>query len=270
MMPNIIIELQNIKNKAKDEKDIDVSIVNYLIEHIYDKTTVDLSITDLADRCFTSTSTISRFARRMGFNSFAEMKVKYEGIALSCSEIFNDNLENMHFDFANDNAILENYVKTLNESLLDFHSNINLEEIDKLCELIYKTKSVYFYGTQITNSLLQHAQFLFSYMGKIIELKYSDSEQQRISLNSDKDGLAIFFSMDGNFLRESKGTVYNSENAGTICYLITQNPALKLAPLFDCVIQLGTYQYSKNGRYKCHLFLEILVNRYYLKYHHVQ
>lgn len=262
-MIHIIHSLQLIVNERADHDDTDANIAWHLLHNIYNDD-FRLNINDVADACFTSTSTVSRFVRRLGFDNFNDMKKNYEMITISKDELFFDNLENMHFDFRNDREILRRYVDIVKNSLDDMLDHFDFAELDQLCKDILEAGHIYLFGLQIPAQLMSHTQFLMLYLGINVQFYPNQNEQIKVSKMVEKGALAIVASVDGNYLREMKEVVFNLVERDAKRILITQNPSLKLANRFDQIIYLGDYQYAKNGRYKLHVYFEILINRLYL------
>ncbi|MEG0823303.1 MAG: hypothetical protein RSG07_02235, partial [Erysipelotrichaceae bacterium] len=109
MENSLIHQLQSLLN-ANVENDAYRNIAQYLLKNLYnDKIIENLSINDLADACFTSPSTVSRFSRNIGYKNFFELKSKCLNQRMSGLTLINDNLVNLEFDFNNDQRILTDY-----------------------------------------------------------------------------------------------------------------------------------------------------------------
>lgn len=264
MTYDIINELQIIVNTGVGG-DVSSNIARALLESIH-KDIGELTINELADRCYTSISTISRFAKSLECDSFNELKKKCVQRRENSKEIIEDNLENMNFDGENDNEILVDFADSISMSLKEFALDINLDEIDKLVDLIYEHKEVNFFGIQLPGFFMQYLQYLFLNIGKYVNFRAQEIEQYNLAEKSGSDSLSIIFSVDGNFLHSKATLFYKLKESGGKVILITQNPALKMAGKCDEVIYLGSYTSAKDGRYKIQLFSEILINRYQLKY----
>lgn len=264
MAYDMINHLQIIINTTSEE-DISVNIAKALLESVYSDIET-LTIGELAEKAHTSVSTISRFTKTLDCDSFNELKKKLLQRKKLGKEIIEDSLENMKFDNHNDREILDSFVSSMILDLKNFIENIDLDEIDDLIELIHNYEKVNFFGIQITGALVEHLQFLFLNMGKFINFKAQEKEQEELAKMTDENTLSIIFSVDGNYLHTKGSMFYDiKDNKGTIV-LITQNPALKLSNKCDKVIYLGDYNNAKNGRYKLQLLLDIVANRYFLKY----
>lgn len=264
MTYDIIKKLQILVNNTSDGE-VSSNIAKVILQNIY----LDLdsmNIKDLADKAYTSVSTVSRFAKSLGFDSFNELRRTCLESKRMSRDVIQDSLDNMEFDNINDREILVSFTESIAEDLKSFARNIDLNEVDKVVELIHKHEKIDFYGIHLTGYFLEHLQYLFMNMGKYAQFKPQDLDQHKLSENTDEHTLCVIFSVDGNFIRGNSAVFYNARERGAKIILVTQNPALKIAPKCDKVLYLGDYKSPKNGQYKLHLFMEIIVNRYYLKY----
>lgn len=264
MKNNLIAQLQSVVNNTP-ENDVNFVIADYLLRAVFDEKR-ELTINEIANKCYTSPATVSRFARQIGYDSFQELKKRCEISKSSGTEILFDNLENMNFDFVNDRQILMNFAHNISESLEDLVIHLNFEEIDKLIELIHDSENVYIFGIQLSGLFAQHLQFLLMNMGKVCRC-YTDGVRQDAAAKSmPANSIAIILSVDGNLLRERRDTLFDIKENNAKLILITQNPTSKWNYLFDQIVYLGNFKSAKNGRYKLQFFLEIILNRYTLKY----
>lgn len=259
--------LQNIVNNSvdKDNSNVDVVISRYLLDHVYPPLE-DLDIEGLAEACFTSVSTVSRFCRKTGCNSFGEMKANYLGIHHIGEELFLDNESNLVFDSVHDNQTLNNYIELVSDALLDFGEQIDFAEIEELCKNIHDSQDIIIFGTMISGAFVYNFQNMLLSIGK--RVSYHPTHQLQIeSLKHVTDKtLIIVASTDGNFIQKRDQLVMDMHNSPARKVLITQNITLKRRYSFDKVIQLGNYKHPKVGRYKLQLFFEVLANKYYQLY----
>ncbi|MDK2964657.1 winged helix-turn-helix transcriptional regulator [Lacrimispora sp.] len=74
MIRDLIYQLQIIVN-TEGVDETNSTIARAILENM-DKDMDNISITELAEMCFTSISTISRFVKKLGYTSFNEFKLK--------------------------------------------------------------------------------------------------------------------------------------------------------------------------------------------------
>ncbi len=138
-----------------------------------------ISINDLADLCYTSPATISRFCKDLNCKSFANFKREME-IALKIAN------NEIHFD-DDDQDMIENDPQTLvtkiyedtRESLTRGESNISIKDIDKICELMHESQDVHLVGYQFSKivgtdfqlKMLKLKKFIYCFVNRGDEIQ---------------------------------------------------------------------------------------------------
>lgn len=125
---DILCEIQKSYNNLSDkEKDIADYIINQ------DESINNISIKNLADRIGTSSSTITRFARKIGCESFVDLKIKL------------NNLQNNSRD-ENEDSILTDVYNYYSEVVERNKYLIKKEDIDRAIKKIKGAKRIHVYG----------------------------------------------------------------------------------------------------------------------------
>ncbi len=154
-----------------------------------------IGINELADICFTSPATISRFCKDINCRSFANFKQEM-AIALETTK------DEIHFDEEQLNRIKENpqylvdkvYNDTI-EALKLGQKSINIFEIDKICRMIHDATKVHFYGYQFNKILANDFQLKLLKLKKFIYAFVERGDEiQRLDL-IDKDSLVVILSV---------------------------------------------------------------------------
>lgn len=239
------------------------SVVKTLIEHLdhLDK----LSIEKLAQLSFTSTATISRFVKSLGYPNFIALKEDAKTYK-TCRRIeMNDNCADIKFDGAHDGQILDRYLDGIGQSLRDLKGQVDFAAIDRINEKIHASRSLSIYAVLFPGFISAYYQLSMLYIGKYCE--YHDLADPSEALSPTPADLALFFSVDGNFVEANKKLVVQLKSAGTQLILVTQNPRINLINAFDEVLYMGACDSAKSGRYKLVVFSELLLSRYYSTYY---
>lgn len=155
----------------------------------------DISINDLADLCYTSPATISRFCKDLNCLSFA--KFKYEmaiAIAIAENEVHLNPELAEKVDKDPQYLIEKIYGETI-ESLKIGKATTTIHDIDKMCAMIHRAKRVHMLGYQFNKIISNDFQM------KMIKLKkfvYAFVERgddiQRLDM-LDEDHLVIILSV---------------------------------------------------------------------------
>lgn len=264
MKKNLLHALQLVIN-SELESETNRTIAKYLLCRLGAKGPTEVTINTVADECYTSNSTVSRFVKRLGYNSFPDLKEDMSNYQDYGMELIMENQEGLEFDHVADEEILQGYIDSICESLQNM-VQIDIKKIDELASLLYQSDHVYVFGTQISGLLANHFQLLMAGMGKVIECYDNNRYHMDGSDKVKEKDLAIVFSSDGNYISGNKQVIVNLKKRNAALVLVTQNPTCKFINQFDHVIYTGSYVTSKGGPYKLLMFIEILVNRYAMHY----
>ena len=152
----------------------------------------DISINDLADLCYTSPATISRFCKDLNCKSFANFKHEI-AIALEIAK------DEIHLDPYDESETLKNpqhivdkiYNETI-ESLQMVHQSINIHEIDKICHMIHTAKKVHMIGYQFNKIIANDFQMKMLKLRKFIYAFVERGDEiQRLDMIDDESLVII-------------------------------------------------------------------------------
>lgn len=225
---DIIYNLLTFLNSSKEE-DMYYSICLSIIQNL--KKVPNCSINELADLCFTSTATISRFSKKFGYANFHEFKkeVAY-ALIQSKDEIFLEKSE-MNYIKENPNHVVSKIYDIVFESLLMGKQSLKISEIDRVCRLIHNHKKVHFFGYQFNKVIASDLQLKFMKLGKFI-YAFADrgEDSQKIDL-LDENSLAIVLSVSGKIGHMELLKEIHQRKAKIL--LITMNPETPLKEYVD-------------------------------------
>lgn len=142
----------------------------------------DINIKDLAELCYTSPATISRFCRDLNCQNFAAFKREIE-IALKLAE----NEIHMQPDMLkainkNPQLLVDKIYNDTVYSLNLVHNSIDIRQIDKICQMIYEAKKIHMIGYQfnkiISNDfqmkMIKHRKFVYAFVERGDEIQRLD------------------------------------------------------------------------------------------------
>lgn len=154
-----------------------------------------ISINELADLCYTSPATISRFCKKVNCRSFAEFK---KGMALSL-EAAEDEIHFKEQDLksiqANPQYLVDKIYNDTITALKKGQESINIFEIDKICRMIHDASKVHFYGFQFNKIIASDFQLKLLKLKKLVYAFVERGDEiQRLDL-IDKNSLVIILSV---------------------------------------------------------------------------
>lgn len=182
-------------------------IADFILEH--PTGLVPLSITELADRCGCGEATIVRFARRLGFNGYQQLKislVQEENVPTATDCIKEgDSLEEVYNKVAND--VYCSLEKT--KKVLDYNA---LRDCGKK---ILSAKTIYIMGSGSSSSIAVDASHKFLRLG-INATAVTDSHMQAItSAHADKNCVIIGISHSGSSINIVQALELGRKNGAT-------------------------------------------------------
>lgn len=185
---DILYTLMSYVNVSSSQ-DMYFTIAHTILTHL-DKMP-DISINDLADLCYTSPATISRFCKDLNCKSFANFKQEM-AIALETSKneihIHDEDLSQIHKD---PQYLVDKIYNETIESLKMGQDSINIHEIDKICQMIHNAKKVHMIGYQFNKIIANDFQMKLLKLKKFIYAFVERGDEiQRLDM-IDEDSLVI-------------------------------------------------------------------------------
>lgn len=182
----------NLK-KCRDNNElfpkIEVIIANFILDN--HKIIPDLSIKELAQRCNTSTSTISRFCKRINGSDFKTLKEE--------CRIYNNFLEEKEIvKPTNQRTLNESYITDLFKAMKETSQANDIEKIKNAIFWIKEAKKIFFFGTSFSNILAQNISEKFMRLGKNTICPLTISSQNNIITQIKPDDLVVIISFSNN------------------------------------------------------------------------
>lgn len=155
----------------------------------------DISINDLADLCYTSPATISRFSKDMNCKNFAAFK---KAIALALAQSKHEvhpSEEDLAIINKNPQHLVDKVYKETIESLALGNQSVNIHDIDKICDLIHEAKKVHLIGYQFNKVISNDFQMKMLKLRKFIYAFVERGDEiQRLDM-VDEDSLVIIMTV---------------------------------------------------------------------------
>ncbi|MCA5012066.1 MULTISPECIES: MurR/RpiR family transcriptional regulator [unclassified Enterococcus] len=247
------------------EGNINTTIARTLLKKV-GHDAADISIESLAEECYTSTASISRFSKKLGYSKFSDMQQAFVEYQSDTKRFINKNNFELTINQLNSSHSLNEYIKQITQSFQSLEKNLDLEQVDLLCERIHSTEDVYFFGTHSSGLLLEQLQYLLFSCGKYVTYFKGRMSQRKAFQQISKNSLVIILSTEGNYFLKFSDLLFDMSSNDNYTVLITQNDQMKIANIFDEVFFLGNSAIKKAAPYQAQLFIDILYSRYYQLY----
>ena len=178
-------------------------IADYLLKT--KESIIGMSAKEIGEITGTSAPTVVRFAKKIGFDSLNEMKLK---LTISMSKDEDSQFEYLSKDLSTKGII--NGVKGSMHSIIDATvSLLKEEDIDKAVDLLIKAKNIYIFGVGVSGLVAQDFYYKLSRINKRC-IAHTDTHLQiTSSVLMEKGDVAIAISYSG----DTKEVILCAENA---------------------------------------------------------
>lgn len=249
-MPSIILLLLNVIN-TEEEDSVNYKIAHYLLNNT--SSFKSFSTSSIAEGCNVSKATISRFCKKIGVESFYELKYMFQDRKSDLEEKYGlvAGHENSPSYFINQAINSMNLLK----------ENLDIYLLSNLIEDIFKYKKVAMFGHMQSGSIAISMQHELFSSGKMVDTRIPFMAQKKYIEESTEENLIIAFSSSGTYFSRifQNEEFFNKSNAAKI-YLITTS-SIKKPSYIDHVIAL-----PNNNMLESSLILECYAKLIALKY----
>ena len=250
----IIILLSTLNDEAKGSNNY--KIAKFMIENMRDLE--DYSLTDLAQACYVSNSSISRFCRDIGLKNFSELKNQIAKFSVESANL------KRKFDYEeSDSSMFNSYVKNVISNLNYFLENNIEKQIDTLVQEIRSYQKVAAFGYMQSESIACNLQFDLQTSGKLIFSCFNTKDQADYIADADENNLIIIFSKSGTYFDRifPRAKPFKSNKRKPKICMITSDQSIEY-PFIDFYIR-----YNSKGGYASHPYpLQLISDLICIKY----
>ena len=184
-------EIIDILKTDKKLNDNDQIIVKYIIDHIDEIT--HLSSRELARRTYTSSTTVIRLTKKLGYETYNDFKLNISSYLknMGCKEKQIMSNENM--------LSLVNKISDIEVSIIEQTKDLlSMTTLNEVISQLSKAKYIDIVANDANANIAEYASHLFFSLGKFVSV-YSESDKQlRIGMGVPKDHYVIVISKYGN------------------------------------------------------------------------
>ena len=241
------------------DRGTDYRIAEYLLQHVDELER--LSTDDIAHGTYVSKSTVSRFVRKHGFDSYDSFieSVRY----------FNHGNHQINLRLTNDEVTLvaaepedyfDAYIDKVCASLVDLKRAVDMADLEELIGL-FRTRPAALFAYDQPMVLARELQLGLLRHGMVVQTGLTEPKRAQVAESLGEGSLAVFFSNYGSYINEHVEMVSALKQRGVTLWLITLCYAGPQALLFDKVVRLSPDAYSNAGIYPMKVLVEYLVRR---------
>ena len=259
---NLISTLLNLIND-NEEDDINTYLAKYFLNNL--ENLENKSIYDIADECFTSRSTVQRFIKNIGYDSFNNIKSKTD-MCISHNKRYGKYYTRKNFR--------SSYLEELKDMMDSIDKIIDSSTISYFIDLIHLSNTVVFnYADSSTVAPLDFQEAMLCFK-KNIRCVTNGSHSIDLLKSLNENDTIITLSVTGNYALASLSDI---EKTRANKVLITLNKSDEFKNVYDKIIYLNQNSPSVNfiqtgtknayTIYGLTYFLDLMLNKYYEKYH---
>lgn len=233
----------------------DYAITKYLLQNL--KILDQVSINDIVDHVHVSRSSVRRYALRLGYENFSDLKHSFSDIAFP---------SNIHL---RDYYSFEEYKKILDEQLLQMRSDISAlvskEVIDSFCQQIRASEQVYVVCGNNTASTMDKFQQEMLYAHTLIEVVSSKFEEgMDFRTANEGDQFFIVVSVSGVFSESIQEQMSQLKGRKI---LLTANRSEAFIEQYDDILYLSAKDIKEDklgliGKYGVTYFFDLVSQSY--------
>ncbi len=196
--PFVLNQLLHLTNENY-QKDANYMIAKTMLNH-FDELPA-MTIQDVADICFVSCASISRFVRLLGYSGFTEFKRSCEkslGIETDYS---------LEVKRAKKEDLLPIYSRFTEQSIQNIQNafeTVDVEQMDRICTWMKEADRIAVFGLEFASVIGLHIQSRMARMGKIVETSLDLQEQMEVARYLGNQSVALLVTMEGGLLCRKK------------------------------------------------------------------
>ena len=187
----MIILLSTINSEPKDSNNY--KIAKFIIENIH--SLENFTLTQLAQKCYVSNSSISRFCRDIGLDDFNALKNQIARFP-SESQHAKGKFQFQEFDSS---SLCRSYILSVIDNLKCIYSRSMESDINTLVKDIAQYEKVAAFGYMQSENVALNLQYDLQTNGKILFTCIKFIDQVEYIQNADENTLIIIFSESGTY-----------------------------------------------------------------------
>lgn len=189
---NLLLKMRNVKDLSPSER----HVVNYIFDNLQDVT--NIGIVELAQKTFTSTSTVKRLCAKLGIDSYIDFRLQ---ISIDLRSYLKESIiEEANIPVKKHDSMEEIIKKVSNfnaKSIIDSKDINDKEEFIQVVQLMAKAKRMDFFGVGPSNLVAKDAALKCLRLG-IDSSAYDNKLEMFIKAkSSSEDSLAFLISYTG-------------------------------------------------------------------------
>lgn len=231
-----------------NEIDTNYNIAWYVVRN-FSKIT-DMSINELADKCYVSPATISRFCKSLGYENYLHFK---QVCTLDKTfDNYNIDLTNMRYK---PKECTKYYLKNICDEISKLSSILEWDIIDEVLQVIYDSKKIVFFQNYFLHFVSLYFQIDLLNLGKLVYAPVEYKKQLEHAKSLNEDSIAIVIG-DDEYIRDNFRIIQYLKKSKCKIVLLTNKQDIKIS--MDYIIRIE----SNMSKYTLLAIIELMIYRY--------
>lgn len=238
---------------AANEVDTNYNIALYIVRNFFKIT--KMTINELADECYVSPATISRFCKALGYENYLHFKQ-----ACTLDKIFdnyNIDLTNMRYK---PKECIKFYLKNICDDISKLSSVLEWDIIDEVLQVIHNSKMIIFFQNYFLHFVSLYFQIDLQSLGKLVNAPMEYKRQLEYAKSLNENDTAIIID-DGEYIRNNFRIIQYLKKSKCKTVLLTNKQDIKID--VDYVIKLESNMF----KYTLLAIIELMIFRYHSLYY---
>lgn len=248
---------------SNDESDTNVVLAKYFLQNFHRIS--DMSIYQVAEECYTSRSSVQRFIKSIGYETFTALKDSTEEVISH---------QTSYHTYADHTDYPEYLMHSVTSMMEDINRMAEKQRLARLAETIHDSTNVFIISAEDSSSSARIFQQQMLSMNRLIRIVTSSAHTNPEIVNTlDEHDCVITCSASGNY-----ALTINEEMQAVRAHkaLVTLNRTTLFEPTYDYIFYLsGEYLPSNRTlttirnvytRYGMSYFFDLLFHYYYARY----
>ncbi|MCI1891597.1 MAG: MurR/RpiR family transcriptional regulator [Schleiferilactobacillus harbinensis] len=235
-------------------------VVSYILRHL--REIPQLSITELAEKTYTSQATISRFVRMIGLENFRDFRQYFDEVLHSSKNSFlRMSPSTLSVVNTQPQTFLSEYTGQVIDALEDLRQTLRFEDVDELIHRVDQAENTALLGFSDSLQVAKDIQLGYLVLGKAVEVAESQVKMKEVMTRYTSRDLVIILSNYGNFFAYYQSFYQHLSTSGIPLVLITQNYNAMDMFGFVQTIFLSSRRHLAIGNYPMRVFSDYYVRR---------
>lgn len=247
----------NVTNRKGSSYDI----AKALLDHYHEIPT--RTIHEMADECYISSASLSRFIRTIGFDHYTDFKEacrKEIGIEVDYSkDVSKASIDDMR-------PIIERYTESIKHNIDYTYQQMDFSQLERICKMMFEAKEIAFFGLEFAMLLGQHFQVKMASMNKLVRLGLTYEEQKEIAQQLPEHALVFVASLEGGYFYRNDEVMNIFQQKHVTIVAMTMNENTKMTKDIDEILICNKVNSNTEGRITLLYMIEILLMYYFVNY----